>query len=133
MRDQLSEFGASSIAAITFAEPNALAAHRAHLELPFPILADPDRILYRQFGLGRGSLRQIWNPGTLKLYAQLIGKGRRLRRPTQDMRQLGGDFVIDSAGRLSAGFWPSSPDDRPRVADLIAAVHAARQNGPRQS
>lgn len=125
MRDRLPEFGPVHVAAITFAPPAELAAHRRHLGLPFPLLSDPDRSLYRRFGLGRGAFRQIWNPGTLKLYVRLVRQGRRLRRPTQDTRQLGGDFVLDPSGRLTAAFRPASPDDRPSVDALIAACRDA--------
>lgn len=127
MRDRLTEFGDCHVAAITFARPEQLGPHRDHLDLPFPLLADPDRDVYRQFQLGRGTLRQVWNPGTLKLYRDLLRRGRRLRRPTQDTRQLGGDFVIDSTGCLSTGFWPASPDDRPSIDELVAAVRNARR------
>ncbi len=126
MRDRLPEFGDAHIAAVTFADAERLPPHRAHLDLPFPLLADPKRQVYGQFGLGRGSFRQIWNPGTLTLYAKLLRRGRTPRRPAQDTRQLGGDFVIDRQGRLAAGFWPASPDDRPSVDALVAAVSRAR-------
>lgn len=126
MRDRLPEFGDAHIVAVTFAPPEELPAHRTHLELPFPMLADPDREAYRQFDLGRGTLRDIWSLGTMRMYARLLRQGRKLRRPTQDTRQLGGDFVIDAQGRLAAGFWPASPDDRPTVDTLIEAVAATR-------
>lgn len=125
MRDHLSDFAGSTIAAVTFAQWRDLAAHRSHLDLPFPLLADPQRQVYEQFGLGRASRRNIWNPGTLKLYTDLLRRGRKLRRPTQDTRQLGGDFVLGGDGRLVAGFWPASPDDRPDVARLIEATARA--------
>ncbi len=127
MRDQLDRFGGAAVAVITFAEPDRLPAHRHHLELPFPLLADPDRIAYRRFGLGRGSLHRIWNPGTLATYGRLLRRGRRLRRPTEDTRQLGGDFVIGPDGALAAAFRPRSPDDRPSITRLVEAVEAARR------
>jgi hypothetical protein len=126
VRDRLQELGDCAVAAVTFAQPGELAAHRDHLALPFPLLADPDRRAYRQFDLGRGALHRIWNPGTLILYARLLARGRTMRRATQDTRQLGGDFVIDGEGRLVAGFWPASPDDRPPVEALIEVVRAVR-------
>jgi len=48
-----------------------------------------------------------------------------VRRPTEDPRQLGGDFVIDGEGRLVWGFWGDGPDHRPAIGDLIAAVRNA--------
>lgn len=125
MRDQLDRFGDTHIAAVTFADQERLAAHRDQLGLPFPLLADPDRAIYRQFRLGRTSFRRVYNPSTLLLYARLLRRGRKLRRPTEDTRQLGGDFVIDRTGQLLQGFWARSPDDRPSVDHLVAAVWRA--------
>lgn len=128
MRDRLDDLGDASIAAVTFADVERLAAHREHLDLPFPLLADPERALYRRFGLDRAPLWRIYNPGTLRLYGRLLARGRRLRRPVDDTRQLGGDFVIDADGRLAAAFRPRSPDDRPPIDHLVAAVHRARSS-----
>lgn len=126
MRDRQPDLGDTAIAVITFGQPGDLPAHRAHLALPFPLLADPERRVYRQFGLARGALHRIWSPGTLVLYARLLRQGRKLQRPTQDTRQLGGDFVIGPDGRLAAAFRPASPDARPPIDALVAAVAAAR-------
>lgn len=130
MRDRLDEFGDATVAAVAFAPAHQLAASRDHLALPFPFLADPDRSLYHRFGLGRGTVRQVWNPGTLRMYARLLRRGRRLRRPIHDTRQLGGDFVIAPDGTLAAAFRPRSPDDRPPVDALVAAVAASRAATP---
>lgn len=129
MRDQLDRFGPAIVAAVTFAEPERSAAHRRHLDLPFPVLADPERDIYRRFEFGRGSLHRIWGLGTLVTYAGLLRKGRRLGRPTEDTRQLGGDVVVGPGGELAAIFRPSSPDDRPTVDELIDAVTMARVAG----
>ncbi len=126
MRDRLDEIADTTIAAITFARADRLAAHRAHLGLPFPLLADPEREVYRRFGLERAPLWRVYNPGTLRLYGQLLRRGRRLRRPVDDTRQLGGDFVIDATGRLAAAFRPRSPDDRPPIDELVAATRRAQ-------
>jgi len=130
VRDRLDDLADTSIAAATFAGVERLAAHREHLGLPFPLLADPERTVYRRFGLDRAPLWRVYNPGTLRLYGQLLARGRRLRRPVDDTRQLGGDFVIDAAGRLAAAFRPRSPDDRPPVDDLVAAVRRCRRDEP---
>ncbi len=46
----------------------------------------------------------------------------RLRLPSQDTLQLGGDFVVDRAGVLVYASRSTRPDDRPPVDNLIAAV-----------
>lgn len=125
MSERIDEFPPVRVAVVTFTSVEPLAAHRRHLDLQFPLLADPDRAVYRQFGLGRGAFTEVWSLDTLRLYGDLLRRGRKLRRPIQDTRQLGGDFVIDREGRLVAAFRPQSPSSRPSVDDLRVAVGRA--------
>ncbi len=131
MSEHLDRFGDAAIAVVTFTPadqvPERLAEHRRHLGVPFPVLADPSLDAYRRFGFGRGRRRQVWNPGTLVLYARLLRRGRRLARSDQDLRRLGGDVVLDATGREVAVFRPPSPDARPSVDELIEAVSRARR------
>ena len=125
MRDRLDELGAETrVALVTFTDPANLAGYLASNELPFPVLVDPDRAAYRAYGLGRGSTARIWGWRAARRYLQLLrvdGVGR-LHRPTEDTRQLGGDFVVGPDGRLVFGFWGAGPDDRPSIDELVAAV-----------
>ena len=123
VRDHLPQLDDALPVVVTFAhDPRHLSAYREHLDVPFPILADTDRGLYHLLGAGRGSVREVWSPGTIAMYARLIRRGRRLHWPTEDTRQLGADAVIDRLGRLHQRWLPPSPDARPSIAELIAAV-----------
>ena len=123
MGDRIDELDDTTTAVVTFAESAELGRYQSRLQLPFPLLADPDRTLYQRFGVGRGSLSEVWGVETLRMYGRLLRAGRRLRRPVDDTRQLGGDFVLDAEHRLVAAFRPRSPSSRPTVDDLIAAVN----------
>ncbi len=90
--------------------------------MPFTIVTDQNRELYRLLGAERGTARQVWSMGTLRMYARLLRQGRRLRRPTEDIHQLGADAVIGRDGRLRYLSLPSTPDARPPVTDLITAL-----------
>lgn len=122
MRDRLDQFGDATVVVVTFAAPDRLAAHREHLQIPFTIVTDTDRSLYRLLGAERGSNRQVWSLGTLRMYGRLLRRGRRLQRPTEDIHQLGADAVIGRDGRLRFLSLPSTPDARPPVSALIAAL-----------
>lgn len=125
MRDHLDQLGDALPAVVTFGhDPDDLAAYREHLGVPFPVLADPERELYHQLGVGRGSIRDVWSPGTLRMYARLIRQGRRLRLPTDDTRQLGADAVVDRTGLLHRLWLPPGPDLRPALDEVIAAVES---------
>lgn len=122
MRDHLDRFGDATVAVVTFAAPERLGAYRAHLALPFDVVADPERTLYRVLGAERGARRQVWSPGTLALYGRLLRAGRRLHRPTEDVRQLGADVVVGRDGRVRYLALPTSPDARPPIEELITAL-----------
>ena len=122
VRDHLDQFGDARIAAVTFAAPDRLAAYRTQLRLPFDVVADTDRTLYRLLGAERGTNRQVWSAGTIRMYARLIRAGRRLHRPTEDIHQLGADAVVGRDGVLRYLSLPSTPDAWPPISDLIAAL-----------
>jgi peroxiredoxin len=123
VRNRQTELGDALFVVVTFADhPAQLASYRDHLGLDTPVVADVDRTLYRSLGVGRGSLRRVWSPGTLATYARLLVRGRRLRRPTEDTRQLGADLVVDRDGVIQALWLPKGPDLRPAVDEIVDAV-----------
>jgi hypothetical protein len=122
------ELGDAVLTVVTFADdPGRLAVYREHLGLDVPVVADVDRVLYGMLGVGRGSLRRVWSPGTLAMSGRLLRRGRRLRRPSEDTRQLGADLVVDRDGVVRALWLPEGPDRRPAVDEIVAAV---RRLGP---
>ena len=122
MRDHLDLFGDARIAVVTFAAPERLAAYRDHLNVPFSIVADVDRTLYRLLGAERGTNRQVWSLGTIRMYARLLRKGRRLKRATEDIHQLGADAVVGRNGVLRYLSLPATPDARPPISELVDAL-----------
>ncbi len=127
VRDHRDQLGDTLPIVITFADDvSRLNAYRAHLGIDFPLLANPDRSLYDAVGAGRGSLRQVWSPGTIAMYARLLRRGRRLRPPHEDTRQLGADLLIDETGHLRNTWLPQGPDLRPTISELTDAVDRIR-------
>lgn len=126
VRDHHDRFADAHVAVVTFAGGvMPAAAYRRHLgldEIDVPVLVDPDRAMYRALGASRGSLRRVWSPGTLAMYARLLRAGRRLQRSDEDTRQLGADVVIDRRGRVHRLWLPDGPDRRPPVSELVDAV-----------
>lgn len=122
VRDRIEEFGDATIVIVTFATPERLGAYKEHLALPFAVVTDVNRRLYRLLGAGRGSRRQVWSLGALVQYARLLRRGRRMRKPTEDIHQLGADAVFGRDGRLLYLSLPSTPASRPPVTELIAAL-----------
>ena len=126
MSDRLDEFGDARVVLITFTRARNLRGFRHRLGLGYPVLTDETRDVYREYSLGRGAWRQIWSLPTLRTYRRLLRAGERVSRPTEDTRQLGGDFVVDSEGVLVYTYRSQRPDDRPPVEQLLEAVRSAR-------
>ncbi len=125
MRDRLEEFGDAEVAVVLFTRQRNLRGYRSRYVDPLSVVTDEDRSLYRAFGLGSGSLWQVWGPKVWWKYAQLLRNGATFEKPTEDTSQLGGDFVIGRDGRLVYVFRSKGPDERPTVDDLLAAVARA--------
>ncbi len=116
--------------AVGFALPELLRELAGELSLPFPLLHDRDVSAYSAFGLRRGSVREIYGPGTVWTYVKLMLRGRRLRRTTADRFQLGGDFVIDGQGLIRLAHPSRNPSDRASVSRLLDALREAAGHTP---
>lgn len=94
------------------------------LQLPFALLSDPEMDVYRAYGLQRGYLRQVFSFGTVLAYAKLLVQGRLYHFRRSDLRQLGGDFIIDREGVIRYEYRSAAPHDRPSADELISRIGA---------
>lgn len=88
---------------------------------PFPLLIDPQRRVYRAYGLKRSILR-VWSLKVLCHYLRLMRAGRRLRPIQGDPHQLGGDVIVDTYAVVRLAHQSSDPTDRPPVETLLAVL-----------
>ena len=107
--------------AIGFAPADALARVAEHVGWTGPFLADEGLTLYHRLGIGRGTRRQVYNWGTLRMYFRLRRSGAHIDKPVDDPLQLGADALFEH-GRVTWVINPPSPDARPTVADLLALL-----------
>ena len=114
------------IVVVTFEAPERAAEYVRETGLRWPLLIDRRRALYSAYGMGRGRWSAIWGPATWWAYIKLIGRGHPLRRPTGDIHQLGGDVLVDPAGRVALHHVGKGPADRPAVAALFERVRPGR-------
>ncbi|MCP4601102.1 MAG: redoxin domain-containing protein [Proteobacteria bacterium] len=109
---------------VSFANVSQLADFQEYLKLPFEISSDPEHKAYQDYGLLDASFSTIWHPKVALKYAALMLKGRRPKfaPKSEDLSQLGGDFVIDSDGQIVYAFISQRADHRPDVSELVSAV-----------
>ena len=113
---------------VAFAPAESLLGYQRRQRLDdLLVLADPDRRAYAAFGLGRGSVLRVWlDPPVWLRYLQLLARGRRPEAAHEDTLQLGGDALVDSAGRIAWIYRSRGPEDRPSVAEIHAALRDMR-------
>jgi len=92
---------------------------------PYKLYLDPDREIYCKLGLRR-SVSKTWGVKNLTYYGEQVRAGRPLPKAftgvEDDPNQMGGDFIIDSTGKLIFSYRSSFPADRPDVDTLIKAL-----------
>lgn len=116
------------IVVVTFEARERAEEYVRETGLRWPLLIDRRRVVYSAYGMGRGRWSAIWGPATWWAYLQLIGRGHRLRRPTGDIRQLGGDVLVDPMGRVALHHVGKGPADRPAVAALFERVRQGQRD-----
>jgi peroxiredoxin len=124
LRRRYEEFrqAGAEVVIVSFVQDQRLQFYSQGLDLPFPLLSDPDRRAYTTYGLRRGGIWTIFGPKIIWTYIKLILHGRRFRGIQGDPMQLGGDFVIDGQGVIRFAYLGADPADRPPVERLLQAV-----------
>ncbi len=112
---------------VSFSDPGELREYAKHRNLPFQVLHDENQDIYRQYGLEKGTFRNLWGFSSMLRYAKIIVREgfSEVRKPIDDWEQLGGDFVIAPDGTLSYGHWSSGPGNRPEIDQMVEAVALA--------
>jgi hypothetical protein len=100
--------------------PSRTKAFRQRIGAPFPILCDPRRESYRRYGLMRADFRHELNAATLTHGLRDTLRHGIRSSPDQDMLQLGGVFIIDSAGVIRYARRARQMHDNPPVDELLA-------------
>lgn len=90
---------------------------------PFPMYLDTDRNLYRAFGLNR-SLSKTWGIKAMVFYGEKVTQGVSLIKPYEnihdDVEQMGGNFILDTAGKMQLVYPSQHSSDRPTIDNILS-------------
>ena len=82
------------------------------------------RLLYIKF-IYR-SVKQTWHIDSISFYAAKLAAQSSMPKPIQgivdDIHQMGGDFIIDSEGRLKFAYRSPNPSDRPSIQTIVQTM-----------
>jgi hypothetical protein len=90
--------------------------------IEWPILVDEKREIYRAYGMLDAGFWDIWGPGTWRVYLKEILRGQLPKKSTGDIRQRGGDVLIDPQGIVRLHHVGLGPADRPEPETILQAV-----------
>lgn len=94
-------------------------------DLQWPLIFDTQRLLYKAYGFERGSWWSILSPKSIWSYLKLIFAGQRVGESGSDLRQLGGEVLIDPQGNVRLQHASSGPHDRSSIDQICDIVEKA--------
>jgi peroxiredoxin len=100
--------------------PVETAAFKDQFQVPFSMIADPQKRLFRAFHLKRASLGGLLTVGMAVKGLWAMARGHAIGMPKGDVRQLPGVFIIDSGGRIRFSHFAKDPADHPDPDSLLA-------------
>ncbi len=95
------------------------AAFKERFDVPFDMIADPDKQLFEAFRLKRASTGSLLSVGMAVKGLKAMAKGHNVGIPQGDVRQLPGVFIIDSDGRIHYSHHAEGPADHPSPDELL--------------
>ena len=75
-------------------------AFKAQFHVPFPMIADPEKQLFKAFQLKQATPKALLSVGMAMKGLAAMAKGHGIGIPKGDVRQLPGVFIIDKGGRI---------------------------------
>jgi len=98
------------------------AAFKERYGIPFPMIADPGKALFKAFHLKQASATALLSPGMAVKGVSALLKGYGIGIPKGDVRQLPGVFIIDTEGRVRYSYFAEGPADHPEPDELLKAI-----------
>jgi peroxiredoxin len=95
---------------------------KKNFDVPFPMIADPQKHLFKAFQLKQGSTTDLLSANMLVKGMSAMFKGHRMGVPKGDVRQLPGVFIIDTGGEIRFQHYAKGPADHPDAEDLLQAL-----------
>ena len=126
MRSQRNSFDrlGAGVVLVGLGSVEQTAAFKERFDVPFPMIADPEKQLFEAFRLKQASAGALLSAKMVFRGVRAMAKGYGIGVPKGDVRQLPGVFIIDTDGRILFSHHASGPADHPRPNTLLAALRA---------
>lgn len=125
-REQISglrEFPEENIVFVSLGKTEEAAAFREKMESPQTYISDPNKVLYEQFGLKRGSFAQMFNATTFRRGFAAMKEGHRTgATPVGDPWMLAGTFIIQPSGEVSFSHYSRDASDNLTAETIVGLL-----------
>ena len=123
LKDHWASFqdGDVQVLGVTMRPIEATSEFRRQLDLPFELIADPQRTVYRAYGAERGN---AWRVLGLGVWPRAIGATWRggMGLPQGDIMQLHASFLIDRSGVIQLAHYPRTSADQLSCAQCLETI-----------
>jgi len=123
------EQAGSRVVLVGMGTPEESAAFLKHAGVPFPMISDPKRQLYRAFGLKMAAALELLSPALAFKALATMARGHSVGLPIGDVRQLPGVFVINTGGRIVYSHVASDAADHPDPEKILSALRSMAMKG----
>lgn len=105
------------------------AGFKARFKVPFAMIADPEKRIFKAFELQRTTTQALLSVGMAMKGLSAMARGHSLGIPKGDVLQLPGVFIIDVAGRIRYSHFARDPADHPQPDTLIDVLRSIAAPG----
>ena len=121
---------------VSSGSPAQAEVFRHDYEVPFTIICDPNRVLFKKYGLRHMDPRDYRSPRMLVQVVKVLAGGYGYKSGQGSSSQLGGVFIIDTSGKVRFLHIAANAADHPSPQEIIQAavmlrsqpVEVAREN-----
>ena len=102
--------------------PAQAEAFRRDYRVPFTIICDPDRVLFKKYALREMTLRHYLSPRMHVKTIQVLAQGYGHKSGEGSEAQLGGVFIIATSGKVAYAHIAADAADHPSPQDIVQAA-----------
>ena len=111
-KDSFDRLG-SKVVLVGLGSVEQTAEFKKRFDLPFSMIADPQKHLFEAFRLKRASAGALLSARMVLRGVAAMAKGHGIGVPQGDVRQLPGVIIIDTDGRILFSHHAAGPADHP--------------------
>jgi peroxiredoxin len=120
-QNELKETGID-VVLVSSGSPEQAESFRHDFEVPFPIVCDPERVLFKKYGLRDMNWRDYYSPLMFLKVVKVMFEGYGYKSGEGSSSQLGGVFVVDTGGKVRFAHIAANAADHPSPREIIQAA-----------